>query len=454
MPRAMYEEPVIIQHAAGVKLFYCASPDAVRHVMLKHPDAYPKARLAQLLLNASIGRGLLMTHGEEWRRQRRAAAPMFQHRSLAAYGPLLAEEGRAMAEVMQAASGPVDVSDLAADATYNAILRAMFAGGVRFDPVRLRAAIRRYLSAIGRLSLADLMALSPLVPRPRRVLAWPARLYVHRELSRFIAERRASGAAGDDLLGRLISARDPQTGAALDDIEIRDNLLTLIVAGHETTALTISWALYLISMSPAVEARLLAEIDSVFAGRGDDLTTADDLARLPYLEQVLNETLRLYPAAPVLLRVATEDDVICGEDISAGDPLLIAVYALHRHKTAWETPEAFDPDRFAPDRPRPDRFQFLPFGAGPRICIGAAFAMMEASLILVEILRKGRVRVADGADVRTQMALTLRPRAFPGEVDAGSPSGNATAQKFIGFRRLGKALKRHEEGLPMAFEPR
>jgi cytochrome P450 len=223
-----------------------------------------------------------------------------------------------------------------------------------------------------------------------------------------IDERAANLAdAPNDLLTRMIAAQDPDGGEALSAQEVRNELITIFEAGHETTAVALTFTFYLLSQHPVEEARLHAELDAVL---GDRAATAEDVARLTYTRQVIEEAMRLYPPAPAVTgRVARADDVICGEPVRAGDQISILIWVLHRHRTLWEQPETFDPDRFSAQRSegRP-RFAYLPFGGGPHICIGAVMAMTEAVLILATLAQKFRLRLAQD-EVRLKQQITLSP---------------------------------------------
>jgi len=207
-----------------------------------------------------------------------------------------------------------------------------------------------------------------------------------------VRARRAGAADGEDLLGRLVRASDAETGQTMSEELLVDNIVAFLMAGYDTTAFSLTWTLYLIAHSPEWETRMLGEIDRVV---GTGPVTAGHVAQLTTVQQVLNESLRLFPTAPVIIRDIIEDTEFEGVMVPAGTIGVIPIYAIHRHEAYWEDPHRFDPGRFAPDHPKkPTRFQFLPFGAGPRICIGAAFAMIEATVMLAEFVRAARFAVA------------------------------------------------------------
>jgi cytochrome P450 len=228
-------------------------------------------------------------------------------------------------------------------------------------------------------------------------------------VDRLLTERgRAPDAEPKDLLARLIAARDSETGGGMTPKEVRDQVVTIFMAGHETTSLALSWTWYLLSQHPAVEARLHAELAEVLGGRPP---TSDDIGNLRYTRMVIEESMRLYPPAHTTGRQPIADDEILGHRIPAGVEVLILPWLLHRKPQLWENPTRFDPERFAPERAaeRP-RFAYIPFGAGPRICIGAAFAMTEATLILATIAQRYRLHLKADHPIEPQGLITLRPR--------------------------------------------
>jgi cytochrome P450 len=223
-----------------------------------------------------------------------------------------------------------------------------------------------------------------------------------------IDRRRTSGSTGDDLLGMLLDARDERTHDGMSDQQLRDEVMTLVLAGHETTASAMAWTMMLLSQSPIVERHAAEEVRTVLGGRAP---TFEDLPRLRYVSMVVQESLRLYPPAWAIERVALADDEIGGFTIPAGGLVVISAYTMHRHPLYWEDPEGFDPERFAPERAehRP-RGAYIPFGAGPRICIGNQFALMEAQLVLAMILQRYRLDLVPGHPIVPEPLITLRPR--------------------------------------------
>lgn len=382
-------------------------PAAIRRILLDAVDDYPKSRVTKTLLNPAIGDSLFIAEGAHWRWQRRATAPAFSHRTVTALGPIMSRAAE-QACVRIAASGPraVDVAQEMVTTTFDVIADVTFSGDDMMDRTAVHDAIDGYITQAGRVSMLDLLGAPAWVPRPGRRDAMK-QLEATKTTADAAIERRQARGPGDvpDLLDLLLGAQDPKSGRTMTTSELRDNLLTFIVAGHETTAQTLAWALYLMGHDTDAQERARTEVQSALQGR---VVGADDLASLPYIRQIIDETLRLYPAGGLLSRTAAADDTLCGTPIKKGDTVMIPVYALGRHRDLWEEPDAFCPERFA-DRKAIDRYAYLPFGDGPRICIGASFALQEAVIILATLLSRFRFRAVKGRRPDPKMLITLRP---------------------------------------------
>jgi cytochrome P450 len=243
--------------------------------------------------------------------------------------------------------------------------------------------------------------------------AWPALRFFRREMDALIGRRRAllatdSAKAPNDLLTLLLTARDPETGTLFGEEEIFDNVMTFIFAGHETTANTLAWTLYLLSQFPDADARIAQESRSTLQGRA---AGTDDLPSLVYTRMVLEESMRLYPPAPLLAREALERDTVGGHVVEPRTVLLVSPWVIHRHHLLWDDPEYFDPERFASGkREKIHRFAYIPFGAGPRICIGMGFAMQEAVICLATMIQHWRFELVPGHPVMPLARITLRPQ--------------------------------------------
>jgi cytochrome P450 len=267
--------------------------------------------------------------------------------------------------------------------------------------------VTRYLEATGWMFALSLINAPAWTPYPGRAKAREASEFLRGEIARIAARRRASASRGGDLMDLLLSAADPETGRMMTDDEITDNLLTFIAAGHETTAVALAWTLDLLARHPGCEARAAAEIAAVTGGAP---VAPEHIAQLTFTRQVLQEAMRLYPPAPIIARAATRPFALGDRTVPAGAMVYVPIYALHRHSALWTDPNAFDPDRFAPEGSRQrHRYAYLPFGAGPRICIGSSFAMLEGVAILATLLQGLKFSATTARPPKPRMRLTLRP---------------------------------------------
>ncbi|MDZ4136932.1 MAG: cytochrome P450, partial [Paracoccaceae bacterium] len=299
-----------------------------------------------------------------------------------------------------------DMFDEMVTATFEVISDVTFSGGEGFDRAAVHRAIESYISQTAKVSLLDILGAPAWVPRPGRMISGAMMRQMKRVADQAIEARRASGARPvPDLLDLLLEGEDPKSGRRMTTAELRDNLLTFIVAGHETTALTLAWALYLCAFDPKVQAAARAQAQAVLGGRAAGVA---DLAALPLVRQIVDETLRMYPPAAFLARTARAADELCGREIRPGDTVILPIYALHRHHLLWPDPDRFDPSRFAAPKVA-SRFAYLPFGDGPRVCIGANFALQEAVIILATLLARFRFGPVEGRAPKPVMILTLRP---------------------------------------------
>lgn len=397
----------IVSGKTGLRWHMVMDPQSLRRILKERVEDYPKSTTTKLILNPAIGDSMFVAEGAHWRWQRRAAAPAFAQRHVEALGPVMSAAAEASTRRLAAATGPVDLFAETIAATFEVISDVTFSGGgaAVFDRDAVHHAIEGYIAQTARISLMDVMGLPAWLPRPGRLFAGPGLRRMKALADRAIAARArtARDQGPPDLLDLLLDAHDPETGRRMSRDELRDNLLTFIVAGHETTALTLAWALYLCAHDPEVQERAAAEARAALGGR---VAEAGDLGALPLTLRIVNETLRLYPPAAFLSRTAQAHDRLCGREVRPGDTVMMPIYALHRHHLLWDRPDTFDPDRFLT---APDRYAFLPFGAGPRICIGASFALQEAVIILATLLSRFRFDPVPGRLPEPRMILTLRP---------------------------------------------
>lgn len=408
---AAYEQPIVRITSPIGPYYVVGHADGVRHVMVDKVANYPKTAMENRLFGTAFGESLISSEGEAWRTHRRLMAPPLSPVSVATHAAGMVDETLAFQRQWDAASAdkPVDVAHDMSRLALAIISRAMFsADGSALAPV-VEQAISRGLDAL-RLGMGDFLPLvGDLRMRARRRRMATIFADLDAAVARMIAQREASGRQ-DDLLGRLIAARDGEAagGAKLSPKEVRDEVVAIFLVGHETSAVALTWIWYLLSQHPAVEARLHAELAAALPGRAP---AYEDLPALPYLRKVVQEALRFYPPAPGMsARTALADDEICGVKIRKGAIVICAPWITHRHRAHWDRPSVFDPDRFdeAASAGRA-KLAHMPFGAGPRVCIGAAFAMTEIQLILATLAQRYRLRLPAGHVVELQHRITMRP---------------------------------------------
>lgn len=397
----------ILSGTTGKRWHMLMDPDGLRQVLRDKVEDYPKSLVTKLILEPAIGNSMFVAEGADWLWQRRTAAPVFTHRNIAALAPVMTTAAERAAARFAAASGrAIDAFDEMVAATFEVISYVTFSGGEGFDRAGVHKAIEAYVSQTAKLSVLDIIGAPAWVPRPGRLFSGAALKQMKRMADGAIDQARHRPDIGiPDLLDLLLDGEDPKSGRKMNPDELRDNLLTFIVAGHETTALTLAWSLYLCAFDPKVQDEARAEAQ---AALGDRAATAADLPALPLIRRIVDEALRMYPPAAFLARTARKADRLCGREVRPGDTVILPIYALHRHHGHWANPDAFDPSRFSDSNAIP-RFAFLPFGDGPRICIGASFALQEAVIILATLLARFRFALVPGKMPKPVMILTLRP---------------------------------------------
>lgn len=398
----------VFQVRLGRPLIFAMHPDSVEHVSVAARQRYGKLRSYDPVRRYLIGDGLVTSNGELWRRQRKLMAPFFTPRAVHAYAELMLRDGVRLVErwtELARAGAEVEISGEMIRITASIILRAMFSSESTEAIERMKDAADTMLAVVDARMFGPRLPLWLPTAESRRYHA--ARDYAHRTIAALIAQRRATDEATwpDDLLTRLMKARDEETGQAMSEALLRDESLTIYFAGHETTARTLTFAWYALAANPEVAARLHDELDRTLAGRAP---TVDDLKRLPYTLQVLKEVLRLYPAAPVYVRDAVEADRLGGFDVPAGAAVMLSPYFTHRHPDFWERPEAFEPERWTPEREAARHAHaYHPFAAGPRICIGNNFSLLESHLLLALLAQRFAPRLRPGCQPRWEMRGTL-----------------------------------------------
>lgn len=406
LPEVATKQP-IVSGKTGKRWHMLMEPTAIREILLDRVGDYPKSDVTKNLLKPAIGESLFIAEGAHWRWQRRAAAPVFTHRNMMNLAPIMTSAAERSAQrITDAGPRGINMLDEMVTTTFDIIADVTFSGGDTFERDGVHNAIDDYIAEAGKISLFDILGAPDWVPRPGRIRSGKALKEMKSMADKAIDERAARGHEGvPDLLDLLLAGVDPETKRKMNTAELRDNLLTFIVAGHETTALTLSWSMYLMAFDQDAQARAREEAQSVLQGRA---ATGDDVANLPFIRQIIDEALRLYPPAGIISRTAMKKDMLCDREILPGDTVMVPIYALHRNELLWDEPNSFKPERFA-DRKSVARYAYLPFGDGPRICIGASFALQEAVIILATLLSKFKFAPIEGRDPEPVMILTVRP---------------------------------------------
>ena len=410
--KADFERPISIGRSVLGLRAAAHDPAAVRRVFLDNPANYRKDALQLRVLSPGLGSGLLTAEGESWRLQRRSLAPLFSPRQVAEFAPAMQRVAEATVERLgrRRDRAVTDVGELTSRMALEVLEQTLFSQGLGREPGEFQRAVTRYFNSFGRLDPLDLIGAPAFLPRLGRLRGRPALNFFNEAVDAIIESRKTlldrGGEPPRDVLTLLLAAKDPETGLGLPEADIRANVVTFIMAGHETTANGLTWTLYLLSQSPEWRGRAEEEADRVF-----DPRRPASFQQCEVLRAAFEEALRLYPPAAALTREAIADDEILGVRVLAGTVVAISPYVLHRRRGLWDDPDAFDPSRFLGERrERIDRFAYIPFGAGPRVCIGMPFAMQEAIIILANLLRAFRFDLVEGFAVMPQQRVTLRPR--------------------------------------------
>ncbi|MEZ5774557.1 MAG: cytochrome P450 [Hyphomicrobiaceae bacterium] len=409
-PADIFEKPLAVTRMGTTESVWLADPAHVKRVLLDEREQFPRTALENRILGPLLGKGLLTADGADWKWQRQIVAPLFRHHDLLDFVPLM--RGAADAFVAECLQGPPGVMrridrDMAG-VTFRIISDTMLPGGEAFVAEAFEAAAGDYLQPISWEVAYAVFGLPRWLPHPGTFRMRRIEREMRAAIAALLSSRRRDRSRRDDLLDRLLAARHPETGEPMSDDLLIDNLLTFLSAGHATTAMALTWTLYLLARAPEWEARVLAELDEVL---GDRPVEADDMDRLVETGKVLKEALRLYPPAPIIMRQAREDTRFGDTPVRAGSHVVVPIYAIHRHRMFWDDPDRFDPERFTPEREAArTRYQFMPFGAGPRICIGQAFAMIEAMVVLATVIRALRFAAPAGAHPVPISRVTLRPK--------------------------------------------
>jgi cytochrome P450 len=411
-PEAAYEQEVRTRRLFGRTYMLLNSPAAIHRVLVENHTNYRRSPATVRILRPITGQGLLLSEGEDWRLQRRTIAPALAPRNI----PMLARHIAAVAQetIARLASEIGQPVDLLAEMEQTALEiagRSMFSLEMRQYGTGLRMRIMEYGLRWARPHLWDLL-LPASVPTIRDLFRYRFQRRWMRFMEEIMRTRMAMPPPSEarDLFDLLRAARDPETGKGFSHDQLRDQTATMMLAGHATTAVTLFWALTLLCRAPAEQQRIAAEVEALELGPDN---AAEALEHLVYTRAVISEALRLYPPAFTLARAAIEADRAGDIDVPAGAILMIAPWVLHRHRRLWRDPERFDPSRFLPGAEPPPRFAYLPFGAGPRVCVGAQFALAEATLVLAALIQAFEVTSDDPRPVLPVAIVTTQPDHHP-----------------------------------------
>ena len=422
--RAMREHGDVVRLAVGppgVRFhLYCVfHPDGVKAVLAGSRERYSKGNRFYKQIADAFGWGLLTSEGELWQRQRRLVQPLFTRKQVAAYAELMAEEATPVAERWERSArngGKVDANTEMVGLALRVVGRAIFGD----DVARARDVLDSAFPVLTRHAFRR--ATSPLAPpaswpTPDNRRAASARRALYEVVDELIAHRQQAGADGQDLISRLLHARDPDTGEAMAVQQVRDEALIFLLAGHETTSTALTFTLHLLGRHPSEQQLVHDELDAVLDGRAP---TLDDAPALERTAMAIKEAMRLYPPAYALGRLAVKENKIGGYLIPAGSYVVVSQFATHRHPQFWENAEAFNPARFTAEREAARHpYAYFPFGGGPRACIGSHFAMLEAVIAVARLLQRFQIRSEQERVLLDTQGITLRPKgAVPIDVAA------------------------------------
>jgi cytochrome P450 len=412
IPMVAYVKPIWEAKSMSGKQFVVSDPAGIKRILLDNVANYPKTALDVRILSTAFGDGLLTSDGDKWRAHRRVMSPAFDYRSIAHYAPVIthATETRLATWDAKGENAEIDICREMVTLTLEVISRTMFSADSDALQFQLDQTIRTGMAELN-FGLQHIVPLLGPILMKRKLNRMRANFEaVDAVMQGLIRGReKRTDAVPSDLLDRLIAATDGETGLRMTDEEVRDEVIIIFLAGHETSALAATYVWYLLSLHPEEEGKLHAELDAALGGR---VPTYDDLEKLSYTRMVIDEAMRLYPPAPILTgRVAREADDICGHAVAKGAEIVVVPWVVHRHRTLWHDPDRFDPDRFSRENSamRP-RFAYLPFGGGPRICIGAQLALTEVILLVATIAQRYRLKLVPGQDIVLLHRVTMRPR--------------------------------------------
>lgn len=409
MLRARHERGDLVRLRFGPFWFHLLSdPVEAYGVLVEKHKSYSKRTPGYDMLRLLLGEGLVTSEGELWRRQRRIAQPAFRKQEIHELTTIMSQATLDMSNRWHSENkdgGYIDIAAQMAQLTLRIAGETLFGIDLSDESAEVGRAMSAMLSRFSDMIMMPFPILAKLpTSKNRENRATIAEL--DRVVHEIISEHRRAAKPPHTLLSMLINARD-EDGKGMSDKQLRDEVITILLAGHETTANALTWTFFLLSKHPDARRRLEAEVDEVLDGR---TATIEDIPKLGFAAQVIKESMRLYPPVWTVGRRCEEADELCGYQVPKGALVLMSPYVLHRHPDVWDNPEGFDPDRFAPDRPAPPRGAYMPFIVGPRKCIGEHFAMTEAVIVLTSLVARHRLDLVPGHKVEIEASVTLRPK--------------------------------------------
>jgi cytochrome P450 len=409
VPQSVYEEDFVAYGGSDGRLAWITEPGLIKTLLLDESQTFQK--LVQIrVLGPLLGKGILTSRGPDWKWQRQTSAPMFRHQEVMTFVPAFVKATRQLIDRWRC---PADGSrhDIERDmtrVTFEVICATLLTSQDPAVGMTIEASTDRFRKSGIWHRLYTIANAPKWLSQPGHRALQRAVDTLRSSVAGMVRECRKTGDVRNDLMYRLMNSRDPETGEPMNDEQLVDNLLTFYLAGHETTAVALTWTLYLLARSPEWTRLVKDEIAEVTAGAP---LAAEHIDKLVLTQQVLKESMRLYPPVPLLSRQAVADVAIGSHTIKAGTSIIVPIYAIHRHRKRWHDPNVFDPDRFAPENEaKITRYQYMPFGAGPRICIGMAFAMVEATAMLATMLQAVRFETLGGYEPLPLARVTLHPK--------------------------------------------
>jgi len=407
VPQAVYEQD-FVRLGGSTPVAWVTEPNLIKAVLLDQRDKFQK--LAQIrILGPLLGKGILTSEGADWKWQRQSSAPMFRHQELMTFVPGFVRATQHLIEKWrrQPSGSTHEIERDMTRVTFDVISATLLPTADATIGPAIEGSAGLFQKAGSWAQLYAIANAPKWLPRPGRKAQREAIRMLRSSVAAMLREREGAPSR-DDLMHRLMQAKNPETGAPMNEDQLIDNLLTFYLAGHETTAKALTWTLYILARSPEWTTALKDEVARVTGGNA---LTAQHIDKLSLTQQVIKESMRLFPPVPIMSRQAVADTSLGGHQITAGTSIVIPIYALHRHKKRWSNPELFDPMRFAPEKEAAiSRYQYMPFGAGPRICIGMAFAMIEATAMLATMLQAARFEFAGQQDPWPIARVTLLPK--------------------------------------------